>query len=534
MIDIADHLIIVPIVLPLLAAAGMLLVNERRQTLKAVISLITMTAMLATAMILLHTAATGGAGGSDTARVYNLGNWAAPFGIVLVVDRLSALMLLLTSVLGICALLFAVARWDRAGPRFHALFLLLLMGVNGAFLTGDLFNLFVFFEVMLAASYGLVLHGSGEARIRAGLHYIAINLAASMLFLIGVSTIYGTAGTLNMADLAGRIPNLSPETRPLFEFGCAMLGLVFLVKASAWPLGFWLTRTYAVASAPVAALLAIMSKVGVYCLVRLSLLLFGVEAGPSSGFGQNWLLVAGLATIAFGTIGVLAARDLNRAVGFSIMISSGTVLAALGSQDARALAGALFYMVGSTLAAGALYLLGEILDRDRRDGEHDHSEQVFADEYQDPFDQETREDTIAIPVTVALLGGAFLVCTLVLAGLPPLAGFIGKLAIFIGVLSPQDEGLLWGDWMLVGLLTLSSLGVLIALVRFGVAALWVPAEEPAPVVRRVEFTALAGLLGAGLVLSVLGGIAMTYMDLTVLWLTTPGDYVRAVMSSETV
>ena len=513
MSGLAAHLVILPIILPLLAAASMLLFDERRRRLKAGLSLLTLTGVLAASLALLHGAATGS--GGEAPQVYALGNWAAPFGIVLVADRLSALMLVLSSTLGLGALLFSLARWDGAGPRFHALFLLLLMGVNGAVLTGDLFNLFVFFEVMLAASYGLVLHGSGQERVRAGLHYIAINLGASMLFLIGVSLIYGTAGTLNMADLAGRIPRLSDEVRPLFELGCAVLAIAFLIKASAWPLGFWLPRTYSAASAPVAALLAIMSKVGVYALVRLSLLLFGPTAGASTGFGGDWLLAAGLATIAFGTIGALGARELTRAVGYSIMISSGTVLAALGLGDDRALAGALFYMVGSTIAAGALYLLAEILARDDQEGAEDSSEQVFADEYQDPFDQETREDAVAIPLTVAVLGGAFLVCTLTLAGLPPLAGFIGKLTIFIGAGKIDN---------------ISLAGICLA--RFGVAELWVPAEEPSPTVRPVEFVALAGLIGAGLLLSLFGGMALDFMEMTVAGLERPGDYVSAVLGAE--
>lgn len=532
MISLTDHLVILPILLPLAVAAAMLLLDERQRTLKAWLSLITVGVVLGSSIHLLHAASTGTTG-ADMASVYALGNWAAPFGIILIADRLSALMLVLSSVLGAGALLFSIARWDGAGPRFHALFLLLLMGVNGAVLTGDLFNLFVFVEVMLAASYGLVLHGSGGPRVKAGLHYIAINLAASMLFLIGVSMIYGTAGTLNMADLALRIPDLPAEVRPLFEIACALLAMAFLIKASAWPLGFWLPRTYAAASAPVAAILAILSKVGVYALVRLSLLLFGPAAGASAGFGDEVLLAAGLATIAFGTIGALAARQLTHAIGYSIMISSGTVLAALGLGDPQALSGALFYMVGSTLAAGALYMLAEILARDEQEGAEDGSGQVFSDEYQDPFDQETKEDTVAIPLTVAILGGAFLICTLTLAGLPPLAGFIGKLAIFIGALGTLSGGNAdAAAWLSVALLTMSSLGVLICLARFGVAELWVPAEEPSPRVRPVEFTALAGLVGAVVLLSVFGGIGMIYVDQTVATLENPQDYITAVLGAE--
>ena len=141
--------------------------------------------------------------------VYLLGGWQAPFGIVLVLDRLSAVMLMLNAVLALTSLVYALARWKKMGPHFQSLFQFLIMGINGAFLTGDLFNLFVFVEVLLAASYGLVLHGLGAARVKAGLHYIAINLAGSFVFLIGVSLIYGASGTLNMADLAARLPALA-------------------------------------------------------------------------------------------------------------------------------------------------------------------------------------------------------------------------------------------------------------------------------------------------------------------------------------
>ena len=179
-----------------------------------------------------------------------LGGWQAPFGIVLVLDRLSALMLVLNAVLALTSLIYALARWRKAGPHFQSLFQFLIMGVNGAFLTGDLFNLFVFVEVLLAASYGLLLHGLGEPRVKAGLHYIAINLAGSSVFLIGVSLIYGVTGTLNMADVAARASLLTEDERILFETGIAILGSAFLLKAGAWPLNFWLPSAYGTACAP--------------------------------------------------------------------------------------------------------------------------------------------------------------------------------------------------------------------------------------------------------------------------------------------
>ncbi|MCJ2080941.1 monovalent cation/H+ antiporter subunit D [Methylobacterium sp. J-090] len=511
-----DHLVVLPVVLPIAASGLMLLLDERRSRLKAAISLATTTMLLATALLLAQ-------GAMEAPQVYRLGNWAAPYGIVLVADRLSAMMLVLTGVLGLASLVFAVARWDRAGPRFHALFLLLLMGVNGAFLTGDLFNLFVFFEVMLAASYGLVLHGSGEARIRAGLTYIAVNLIASLFFLVGVSLIYGTMGTLNMADLARRLSGPAGAEAGLFEAGCAVLGIAFLIKCSAWPLGFWLPSTYSAASAPAAAILAILSKVGIYVVVRLSLLLFGT--GASAGFGQGWLLAGGLATVAYGTIGILAARDLTRAASYAVMISSGTVLAALGTGSHAALSGALFYLVGSTLAAGALFLLGEILQRGRDPATA--SLAVFADEYHDPFDDDGATETgRAIPAAVAIVGGGFLLCTLMLAGLPPLAGFVGKLAMFSGLAAGAMTPTAWG---FILALTLSSLGTLMPLVRLGTLAFWVPHDGPDPVIGRLEFTALAGLLSVCLGLTLWGGAGLVYADRTVEWLVNSAAYVHLVL-----
>ena len=526
MTDWHAHLIIIPIVLPMVVSAAMLLLNERRRVLKGALSLAAMAAILVTALVLLQESATGATGGGDTARVYNLGAWAAPYGIVLVADRLSTLMVALTSVLGACAMVFALARWDRAGPRFHALFLLLITGVNGAFLTGDLFNLFVFFEIMLAASYGLALHGSGETRIRAGVTYVAINLVASLLFLIGVSLIYGVTPTLNMADLVARIPAIAASDRGLFHIGAAVMGVAFLAKCAMWPLGFWLTPTYSAASAPTAAVFAILSKVGAYVIIRLTMLLFGAGAGASEGFGQAWLLAGGVATIIFGSCGMIASRDLTRAAGFGVMISSGTVLAIVGVGDVAALGGAIFYLVGSTLACGALFLLAEVLHRGD-DVSNTDSRAVFDDEYHDPFDDdEKNEPGLVIPAAVAALGGAFLFCTLMIAGLPPLAGFIGKLAMFQALVARGDTA----DWVIIGVLSVSSLGALIGLSRLGVAAIWTRDETAPPlVVGAAEFTAISGLLAACLLLAVFGGSAVAYAQHTAEWLARPDGYVQAVL-----
>ena len=179
------------------------------------------------------------------------------------------MMVALTGVVAFAASIYSTSRWDRAGVHFHPLLQLQLMGLNGAFLTGDLFNLFVFFEVMLAASYGLLLHGSGRLRVQAGLHYVAINLAASSLFLIGAALLYGVTGTLNMADLGVRIAQLAPADRGLVHAAAAILATAFFAKAGAWPLNFWLVPAYSAAVSPVGAVFALLTKLGIYTVLRL-------------------------------------------------------------------------------------------------------------------------------------------------------------------------------------------------------------------------------------------------------------------------
>ena len=515
------HLVVAPIVLPLAVAALTLVADPR--PLRIALSLAATVALLLISVTLLLFASTPGNGVS----VYELGDWPAPFGIVLVLDRLSAMMLTLSSTLALAALVFSLARWERAGPRFHALFLLLLTGLNGAFLTGDLFNLFVFFEVLLAASYGLVLHGSGAPRVKAGLHYIAINLGASSLFLIGVSVIYGVTGTLNMADLAQRIALISGAERTLFEVGCAVLGVAFLTKAGAWPLGFWLPPTYSAASAPAAALFAIMTKVGVYATLRAAFLFFPPDAGGGPSAAAPVLLFGGVLTIAMSAIGMLAARSFSRIAGFSVLISSGAVLAILGAGGERALSGALYYMLSSTLAVAAFFLLIELLNRARGTTGPALSPPVFADEYRDPYDDgpPSEEVGVIIPVAIALISGGFILCALLLAGLPPLSGFIGKFAMMAALVETGAAA----SWVLITLLTVSSFAALIALLRIGIETIWSQGERVVPRVRGVEFAAIAGLLMVCVGMTTHGAAVLRYTDDTVAWLYQPADYIAAVL-----
>lgn len=527
MAGMLHHLIIIPILLPLISGAVMLLLAERSRKLKGGIGIATTLVLLIVSIILLQQADAMPSGSS--VQTYQLGNWPAPFGIVLVLDRLSALMLVLTSVLAIASLLYSLARWHRAGPRFHTLFQLQLMGLNGAFLTGDLFNLFVFFEVLLAASYGLVLHGDGAARVKAGLAYIAINLTASLLFLIGASLAYGVTGTLNMADLANRIPALAPMDAALLAAAAAILGTAFLMKAGAWPLNFWLPTTYAAASAPAAALFAIMSKVGIYVILRLWMLMFDSDAGPLAGFGGSWLLFGGMLTITFGTVGVLASQSLPRLAGCSVLVSSGTLIAAMGTGNGAVIGSALFYLVSSTLGIAALFLLVELVERLRDPGANVLA--VTMELYGESDDDPEEEVGVAIPATVALLGGSFIACALLLAGLPPLSGFVAKFGMMAAMLKTDGAAVHASAWALIGLLTVSGLATLIAMTRSGISSFWARMDDSVPRVRVIEMAPVVGLLLICLGLTIGGGSAMRYMEATTQSLRTPQDYSTGVLQA---
>jgi multicomponent K+:H+ antiporter subunit D len=531
--DIADHLMIAPIVLPLLAGAGMLLLSgERHRNIMAAVNIAVTFALACIAIALLRAS---DASQTGIGQVYRLGDWSAPFGIVLVLDRLAALMLLLTSILALAAVVFSLARWHRAGAHFHPLFQFLLMGLNGAFLTGDLFNLFVFFELLLAASYGLLLHGSGLTRVKAGVHYIVVNLVASLLFLVGVSLIYGVTGTLNMADLAARIPTIAAENRGLLEAGAGILAMAFLLKAGMWPLCFWLPTTYAAASPPVASIFAIMTKVGVYIVLRLSLLLFGDGAGASAGFGSNWLLMGGLATIVFGAIGTLASQDTARLAAFSVLVSSGTVLATTGMGQVGVTGGALFYLVSSTLGVSAFFLLAELVERGREPGADMIAVTREAYGEDDDAGKGEEEVGIAIVATMGLLGVAFIGCALVIAGLPPLSGFIAKFALLTAALHSSEMhpgGAVPGSgWALLVVLISSGFATLVAMTRAGIRTFWTSPDRTVPRVRVIEIAAVMFLLIICAAQTIQAGPVMRFMQATAQSLHAPSGYIRNVVGT---
>lgn len=539
------HLMLIPILLPMTTGALMLLLKEEQQRSKIMLSTLSLVLGLVVAIALLHWSSQ-----HPTPGVYLAGNWAAPFGISLVLDRLSALMLVLTYAIALAASVFAMARWYKVGVHFYVLFQFQLMGLAGAFLTGDLFNLFVFFEIMLAASYGLLLHGSGRLRVQAGLHYVAINLVASSLFLIGTSMLYGLTGTLNMADLAQQIPLVVEADRALLHSAAAILATAFLIKAAVWPVNFWLVPGYSAATAPVGALFALMTKVGVYTLLRLWTLMFSSSAGASALFGGQWLMVGGMVTMLVGAIGMLAATRLTYLAGYAAITSSGTLLAATGFGEPALLAGLLYYLPSSTLAVAILFLLADAIDRWRTHG----TSQIDLDDEEAPFlshellvtdhmnldDEEQALIGRPIPAAAAFLGLAFLLCTLVVAGLPPLSGFLGKLAMLTALLpltSAVGSPLLLptaSTWIFFALLIGSGLLALIALTRAGIRHFWAAHERAAPEIRLTEGLAIAALTALVLAFTIHAPSALQYTSSTAADLHNPQGYIDAVLQARPI
>jgi len=494
--------IIAPIIIPGMAAA-LLLLLRRSPNLQRQVSLAA-TALLCLVSIELFMLATEG-----EVLSYRLGDWPAPFGIVLVLDRLSATMVLLSGVLASAVMLHAIRGWDEKGHHFHPLFQFQLMGINGAFLTGDVFNLFVFFEVMLIASYGLLLHGGGPRRLGAGFQYVAINLLGSTLFLFAVGTIYGITGTLNMADLAGKVGQVADGDAALLRTGALLLFLVFALKAALVPLHWWLPTAYAAAPAPIAALFAIMTKVGAYAIIRVFTLVFGTEGGAAASIAAPWIMPAALATLAIGAIGVLASRVLVDLVCFAVVWSMGSLLVAVSLFDARSLTAALYYTLHSTLIGGALFLLSDLIASRRG---------------------RWRDDLEPSPVmaNAAVLGGLFFLAAIAMSGLPPLSGFIGKLMILDATRASGAAGWIWA------FVLATSLIVIIGFSRAGTTLFWKSEAmagtiEPRLSVRLPSIVPAAILILGTALLSFGAGPVTRHLEATAQQLVTPQSYVDAVL-----
>jgi multicomponent K+:H+ antiporter subunit D len=500
-----NHALILPVLVPAVVGALLIIAARYDTVLARVFSVASMVLMLAIALGLFVIA------GDGSVRTYELGAWTAPFGIVLVLDRLSALMLLLAAVLGLGVLLYSINGWDQRGKHFHPLYQFQLMGINGAFLTGDFFNLFVFFEILLIASYGLMVHGGGGLRMKAGVQYVITNLVGSSVFLIAVGLIYSVTGTLNMADLAVKVPQVPAADQALLQTGAVLLLLVFAVKAALVPLHFWLPGTYANAPGPVAALFAIMTKVGAYSIIRLYVLAFGADAGEAAWLAAPWLLPAALLTLALGMTGVLAARSLGQMASFAVVGSMGMLLATVAVFTEQATSAALYYLIHSTFAAGALFLIADLVAERRG----------------------LLRDRLVLAPRMAqggLIASLFFIAAIGITGMPPLSGFIGKLLVLAGLRAAAHATWFWA------LILSTSLIAIVGFSRGGSMLFWkahaLPAT-PAPARRpdALPFVAVGGLLACLALLTVFAGPVHAWLELTAAQLYAPAGYIEAVLGA---
>ncbi|GHH64425.1 Na+/H+ antiporter subunit D [Streptosporangium violaceochromogenes] len=440
-----EALIPVPVMLPLLAAGLKLAIGGRLRRLQALISVTTLAAVLATSLALLAAADGGGP------LVAHAGGWTAPPGIALVADRLSALMLTVSSAVTLCVMVYSLAQayadQEDAAPLaiFHPAYLIMVAGVSDAFLSGDLFNLFVAFEMLLSGSYVLLTFGGTESRVRAGATYAVVGLVSSMLFLVGIAVAYGATGTVSMAQLGERFTALPQYIRLLVEL---TLLLVFVVKAAIFPMSAWLPDSYPTAPAPATALFAgLLTKVGVYSIIRLEALLF--PGGPVSGL----LMGAALLTMLVGVFGAVAQADVKRMLSFTLVSHIGYMVFGVALSTVAGLAGAVFYVVHHITVQTSLFLVAGLIER--RAGT-------------------TSLDRLGGLMRLApLIAVLFFVPAMNLAGIPPLSGFLGKLALVeagVAVGGPLVFTLVAGC-LVTGLLTL-----------YAVAATWNRAfwREPSP------------------------------------------------------
>lgn len=437
------HLPVLPIVVPL-GAAVVALLAWRAPRVQRAVSLLGAAGLLAAGLLLLRAVA------RDGIQVVQLGHWPAPFGITLVADLFSAIMVVLAGLMAAAVGVYSIVAIDAARERFgyHPLFQALLAGVCGAFLTGDLFNLYVWFEVMLMASFALLALGGERAQIEGAMKYVTLNLMASAVLLAAVGILYGIVGTLNMADLAQKLDGLA---RPGLATTLAMLFLVaFGIKAAVFPLFFWLPASYHTPPVAVSAIFAgLLTKVGVYALIRVFTLLFVHDVGYTHGL---ILALAGL-TMVTGVLGAVVQHDMRRVLSFHIVSQIGYMVMGLGLLTPLALAGSIFYIIHHIIVKTNLFLVSGVVHRLRGS-----------------FDLRTAGGLYQARPLVAAL---FLVPALSLAGVPPLSGFFAKLALV-------RAGLDAGQFVVVAVALAVSLLTLLSMTKVWAEAFWKPAPADAP------------------------------------------------------
>ncbi|MBM2614552.1 Na+/H+ antiporter subunit D [Actinoplanes sp. LDG1-06] len=495
-------LVPLPVVMPLLGAA-LTLMMARKPRAQRTVSLTVLTATLVVSCLLLWLSTTEGS------QVVAVGGWAAPLGIVLIADQLAALMLVVSAAVTLCVLVYSIGQGMADGHEetplsvYHPTYLVLTAGVTNAFLAGDLFNLYVGFEILLVASYVLLTIGGTENRIRAGSTYVVVSLLSSVIFLTAIGLIYAATGTLNLAQLVERLDALPDGLRLILQ---GMLLLAFGIKAAVFPLSSWLPDSYPTAPAPVTAVFAgLLTKVGVYAIIRTETLLF------PGGRAAAVLLITGLLTMVIGILGAVAQSDIKRLLSFTLISHIGYLLFGVGLTTQLGLSSAIFYVVHHITIQTTLFLAAGLIEK--RGGS-------------------TALDKLGgLAKLSPVLAVLFLVPALNLAGIPPFSGFIGKLGLVqAGV---ADGGVL--AWLLVigGILT--SLLTLYAVARVWNLAFWRTPHKSMPSGRlpalMVAPTLALVALGAGLTFA--AGPLFDVGDQAASTLLERSGYVEAVFGGGT-
>ncbi|MFB4302152.1 Na+/H+ antiporter subunit D [Actinomadura sp. NTSP31] len=500
-----NALIPLPVLLPVLAAGIKIIIGPRHALLKRAISVVALGAVLGVAVVLLVRA------DRDGPQAVQLGGWPAPVGITLVADRLSALMLVVSSAVILCVMVYAFGQdgadrdLDTPLSVFHPTYLLLAAGVCDAFLAGDLFNLFVGFEMMLMASYVLVTLAGTMARVRAGTTYIVVALLSSMLFLVAIAVLYAATGTVNMAQLSWRIAELPG---PVSRIGEAALLTAFAAKAAVFPLSMWLPDSYPSAPTPVTAVFAgLLTKIGVYGVVRTETLLF------PGGHLRTVLLVTALLSMLVGVLGAMVQIDVRRLLSFTLVSHIGYMIFGVGLDSAAGLAATVFYVLHHITIQTTLFLVAGLIDR-RGGGT-------------------SLARLGGLARTAPLVGALFFVPAMNLGGIPPLSGFLGKLGLLRAGLA-QGGPLV--DTLVAGAVV-TSLLTLYALVKVWNQAFWsappddLPGDPPAARLPVAMVAGSAALVVLSLAYTAAGGPLYGLCQRAAAELLDPQSYVRAVFPS---
>ncbi|MFS0672886.1 Na+/H+ antiporter subunit D [Ornithinibacillus sp. 179-J 7C1 HS] len=468
-----SNLAVLPIIIPAISGIIVAFTNSKVKTTRLLTKLFTLIS-LAVALYITYSVFT------DGVIILETGDWVAPYGIILVADKLSILLILTTNVIATAAAFFAPHSLTlrQETHYFYTFFFMLIAGVSGAFLTGDLFNLFVFFEVLLMASYALIVLGGDKVQLRESIKYVLINLFSSMLFVTAVALLYGAVGTINMAQIAERVATV--EQNGILTTIAVLLFFVFGTKAALFPLYYWLPRPYTVPNPVVSALFgALLTKVGIYSILRVFSLIFIHRMEITH---EAFIWIAGLSML-FGVIGALSTNNIKLIISYNIIPAIGFIIMGIGIFNQDALSGSIYYLLHDMVIKSALFLLVGVIayvagtsDLKKMGGLIHH---------------------------YPLLGWLLFISAFILAGIPPFSGFIGKLLLLRGALSADEIAI-----TLIALI--SSLLILYSVMKIFIRGFWGEKDESKTYKKKPSLGLILPIVGL-LAVSVFLGIGAEFI-----------------------